>query len=180
MEVVYIKINTINDLSNVPLDKMLKVPHFNDVEKGEVLKRYTYVYDNIGIKDNAVYLILPHENSQYVRTTRICKHDKISCVNEDELYKIDKKLNEFGFKTRMGRNCDTGILSIVVLEEPEEESYKMSDICKDRETLRPEYKQFIQTEKGKEWKHFWQSQIGSEMGGDFGDYLYDFYPEMLQ
>ena len=56
----------------------------------------------------------------------------------------------------------------------------MSDICKDREALRPKYKQFIQTERGKEWKHFWQSQIGSDIGGDFGDYLYDFYPEMLQ
>lgn len=116
------KINTINDLSNVQLDKMLKVPHFNDIEKGEVLKRYTYVYDNISIEDNVSYLILLHENSQYVRITRICKHDKISCVNEDELYKIDKKLNEFGFKTRMGRNCDTGTLSIAVLEEPETEN----------------------------------------------------------
>lgn len=60
------------------------------------------------------------------------------------------------------------------------ENYKMSDICKDREALRPEYEHFIQTERGKEWKHFWQSQINSDIGGDFGDYLYDFYPEMLQ
>lgn len=56
----------------------------------------------------------------------------------------------------------------------------MIDICKDREALRPEYEHFIQTERGKEWKHFWQSQINSDIGGDFGDYLYDFYPEMLQ
>lgn len=60
------------------------------------------------------------------------------------------------------------------------ENYRMSDICKDREALRPKYEQFIQTERGKEWKHFWQSQTGSERSGDFGDYLYDFYPEMLQ
>lgn len=59
------------------------------------------------------------------------------------------------------------------------ENYKMSDICKDREALRHEYEQFVQTERGKEWKHFWQSEMGSERGGDFGDYLYDFYPEML-
>ena len=39
----------------------------------------------------------------------------------------------------------------------------MSDICKDREAL-----------------NFWQTEIGSQNGGDFGDYLYDFYPEMLQ
>lgn len=38
----------------------------------------------------------------------------------------------------------------------------------------------VETERGKEWKHFWQSQTGSERSGDFGDYLYDFYPEMLQ
>ena len=38
----------------------------------------------------------------------------------------------------------------------------MSDICKDREALRPKYEQFVQTERGKEWKHFWQSQTGSE------------------
>lgn len=31
---------------------------------------------------------------------------------------VDEKLNELGFKTRMGRNCDTGTLSIAVLEEP--------------------------------------------------------------
>lgn len=59
-------------------------------------------------------------------------------------------------------------------------SYKMIDICKDRKALRHEYEQFIQTNKGKEWKHFWQCQTGSERSGDFGDYLYDFYPEMLQ
>ena len=56
----------------------------------------------------------------------------------------------------------------------------MNDICKDREALRPEYEQFIQTERGKKWKYFWKSQTGSERSGDFGDYLYDFYPETLQ
>ena len=56
----------------------------------------------------------------------------------------------------------------------------MNRTYKDREALRPEYEQFIQTERGKEWKHFWQSQTDSERSGDFGDYLYDFYPEMLQ
>lgn len=30
----------------------------------------------------------------------------------------------------------------------------MSDICKDREALRPKYEQFVQTQRGKEWKHF--------------------------
>lgn len=123
MEVVDIKkIKTLSDLSNIQLNKMPKAPHFNDVEKGEVLKRCTHVYDNIGIEDSATYLIFPHENSKCVRAIRIGQYDKISCVNEDELYKINKKLNELGFKTRMGRNCDTGTLSIAVLEEPETEN----------------------------------------------------------
>ena len=56
----------------------------------------------------------------------------------------------------------------------------MCDICKDRDALRLKYEQFVQTERGKKWKHFWQSQTDSERSGDFGDYLYDFYPEMLQ
>ena len=38
------------------------------------------------------------------------------------------------------------------------ENYRMSDICKDREALRLKYEQFIQTEKGKTWKHFWQTK----------------------
>ena len=60
------------------------------------------------------------------------------------------------------------------------ENYKMCDICKDREVLRPKYEQFIQTKEGKEWKRFWQTKVGTQNDGDFGDYLYDFYPEMLQ
>lgn len=35
-------------------------------------------------------------------------------------YTFSKELNKLGFKTRIGRNCDTGTLSITVLEEPEE------------------------------------------------------------
>ena len=60
------------------------------------------------------------------------------------------------------------------------ENYRMSDICKDREALKPKYEQFIQTKEGKEWKRFWQTKVGTQNDGDFGDYLYDFYPEMLQ
>ena len=30
----------------------------------------------------------------------------------------------------------------------------MSDICKDREALKPKYEQFIQTKEGKAWKRF--------------------------
>ena len=56
----------------------------------------------------------------------------------------------------------------------------MSDICKDREALRLKYEQFVQTKRGKDCKHFWHSQTVSERKGHYGDYLYDFYSEMLQ
>lgn len=49
----------------------------------------------------------------------------------------------------------------------------------NEEGLKVEYEEFLETERGQEWKHFWQIQTGSERAGDFGDYLYDFYPEML-
>lgn len=153
------------------------IEHKDEIE--EVLKPFTVVPRNKISKvdtDQWLYVSSARQDKKYVRAVEICKGSKIYSADENDLYELDKELNELGFKT----NCDTGTLSIAVLEEPEEESYKMSDICKDREALRPKYEQFIQTERGKEWKHFWQSQTGSERSGDFGDYLYDFYPEMLQ
>lgn len=53
-----------------------------------------------------------------------------------------------------------------------------SEEIKSEEVLKDEYMQFIQTEKGKEWLEFCRNNMKSD--GDFGDYLYDFYPEMLQ
>ena len=44
--------------------------------------------------------------------------------------------------------------------------------------LKEEYEKFILTKEGKEWINHWQKIIGSDTGGDFGGYLYDFYPEM--
>lgn len=45
--------------------------------------------------------------------------------------------------------------------------------------LKEEYEKFIRTKEGKEWINHWQKIIDSDNGGDFGDYLYDFYPEMI-
>lgn len=45
---------------------------------------------------------------------------------------------------------------------------------KTEEDIKDEYMKFIKTDEGKEWLEFY------DLGGDFGDYLYDFYPEMLQ
>lgn len=55
----------------------------------------------------------------------------------------------------------------------------MSKEEKEKELMK-EYEGFIKTEKGKEWRKHWQAEINSDSCGDFGDYLYDFYPEMLQ
>lgn len=45
--------------------------------------------------------------------------------------------------------------------------------------LKEKYEKFIQTKEGKEWVSHWQKITGSDISGDFGDYLYDFYPEMI-
>lgn len=44
--------------------------------------------------------------------------------------------------------------------------------------LKEEYDEFIKTDEGKIWKEAWQMKYGERMG-DFGDFLYDFYPEYL-
>lgn len=45
--------------------------------------------------------------------------------------------------------------------------------------LKEEYDEFIKTDEGKIWKEAWKMKYGTDMG-DFGDFLYDFYPEILQ
>lgn len=56
----------------------------------------------------------------------------------------------------------------------------MSKEEKEKELMK-EYEKFIKTEKGKEWRNCWKTEIDSDScGDDFGYYLYDFYPEMLQ
>lgn len=44
--------------------------------------------------------------------------------------------------------------------------------------LELEYEDFIKTDKGKEWLDYCRSR-GNGWTGDCGDYLYDFYPEVL-
>ena len=49
--------------------------------------------------------------------------------------------------------------------------------------LEIEYNEFLETKYGKEWKVDWIKRYSNSEdikdAGDFGDYLYDFYPEML-
>ena len=59
------------------------------------------------------------------------------------------------------------------------ESYK-----KREEELKIEYDNFLKTKEGQEWKNEWIKRYTDpddiRDASDFGDYLYDFYPEMLQ
>lgn len=72
--------------------------------------------------DQWLYISSAWRDKNYVRAVEICKGSKIYSTDENDLYELDKELNELGFKTRIGRNCDTGTLSIAVLEEPEKEN----------------------------------------------------------
>lgn len=52
--------------------------------------------------------------------------------------------------------------------------------AKKKNKLKKRYDKFIKTEEGKKWMTGWKKSTQSDVAGDFGDYLYDFYPEMLQ
>lgn len=102
-----------------PVDNYIE--HKDEIE--EVLKLYTTVPYKPSIDENQeIYISSAWQDKNYVRAVEICKGSKIYSTDEDDLYELDKELNVLGFKTRMGRNCDTGTLSIVVLEEPEREN----------------------------------------------------------
>ena len=48
------------------------------------------------------------------------------------------------------------------------------------EDLKVEYNNFIKSKRGREWVMLQKREIDGKRSGDFGDYIYDFYPEMLQ
>lgn len=49
----------------------------------------------------------------------------------------------------------------------------------DKQSLEEEYNRFVQTDKGKEWLEEWEQNMWAGYKADLGDYVYDFYPEML-
>lgn len=56
----------------------------------------------------------------------------------------------------------------------------MGDIISfDEVKLYHEYKEFIKTKEGKEWKEQWKLAKGYEKAGDFGTYLFDFHAELF-
>ena len=60
---------------------------------------------------------------------------------------------------------------------------KTSSYKERMEELEIEYNEFLETKRGQEWKVDWIKRYSNSEdikdAGDFGDYLYDFYPEML-
>ena len=48
------------------------------------------------------------------------------------------------------------------------------------EDLKVEYNNFIKSKRGREWVMLQKREIDCKRSGDFRDYIYDFYPEMLQ
>ncbi|MCI7206614.1 MAG: hypothetical protein MSA15_11595 [Clostridium sp.] len=102
-----------------PVDNYIE--HRDEIE--EFLKLFTVIPRNKISKINTnqwLYIGSALRDKNYVRAVEIYKGSKIYSTDENDLYELDKELNKLGFKTRMSRNCDTGTLSIAVLEEPEE------------------------------------------------------------
>lgn len=56
---------------------------------------------------------------------------------------------------------------------------KTSNYEKRMKELELEYNEFLKTKYGQEWKEHCKNKTGSDLCSDFGNYLYDFYPEML-
>ena len=56
---------------------------------------------------------------------------------------------------------------------------KASNYEKRMKELELEYNEFLKTKSGQEWKEHCKYKTGSDLCCDFGNYLYDFYPEML-
>lgn len=46
-----------------------------------------------------------------------------------------------------------------------------------KEELKVEYENFLKTKEGQEWKDDWNKRY--KIDANFGEYLYDFYTEML-
>lgn len=94
------------------------IEHKDEIE--EVLKSYTTVPHELPINENQqLFISSAWQDKNYVRAVEICNGSKIYSTDEDDLYELDKELNELGYKTQISKNCNTEVLSITILEEPE-------------------------------------------------------------
>lgn len=55
----------------------------------------------------------------------------------------------------------------------------MRELEEHEPKLKKEYEDFLRTEAGKVWIELKKEQNPPDKDVDFGDYLYDFYPEYL-
>lgn len=104
-----------------PVDNYIE--HKDEIE--EILKPFTTVSQvQVSPINQEMYISSnwQDQDKHYARVAEICKGSKIYSTDENVLYELDRDLNKSGYKTRMGRNCRTGTLSIAVLEEPEREN----------------------------------------------------------
>lgn len=98
-----------------PIDKC----NLNSAEMGSTLKKYVSVEEYYRLYDNHLYMTMPiQKDNNHVRVTEICAGCELYYVDEDELYEIDKKLNELEYETRVCRNMYTGELSLAVIKNP--------------------------------------------------------------
>ena len=91
----------------------------NKDEIEEILKPFITI-SQVSPINQEIYISSNWQNQDkhYARVSEICKGSKIYSTDENALYELDRELNESGYKTRIGRNCRTGTLSIAVLEDP--------------------------------------------------------------
>lgn len=104
-----------------PVDNYIE--HKDEIE--EILKPFTT--SQVSPINQEIYVNSNQhdQDKYYARVAEIGKGSKIYSTDENVLYELDRELNESGYKTRIGRNCHTGTLSIAVLEEPGIEGSKV-------------------------------------------------------
>lgn len=68
------------------------------------------------------------QDATYSRVWLIKPYDKFTCYNEDDLYDLEKKLNNMGCETRIARNLESGTLSVAILSVPTEQCLVVPEI----------------------------------------------------
>ena len=59
------------------------------------------------------------DENNCIRAIRITEGLKLFMPNKETCLEMEKKLNEFGIKTRAGRNCEIDLWSIYIISVPD-------------------------------------------------------------